>query len=158
MSGGPATSRPRGSWMARGRRNGDEDQLFLVVAAGADPTNTAGRQPGYRGDAAPRESVALAHVLDLFGPLPADPLAPADMLAGRLDPLQTRPIQSCLTASLLKALLDHLNHLGRHAGVFVHHQVSQPPVQFRRDSAMQHRNIRCRGLFTEGLPPFLVIR
>ena len=29
---------------------------------------------------------------------------------------------------------------------------------FRRDPAMQHRNIRRRGLFTEGLPPLLVIR
>ena len=73
-------------------------------------------------------------------------------------PLHHITAQSRLTASPFKPLLDHLNHLGRHAGVFVHHQVSQPPVQFRRDSTMQHSNIRCRGLFTEGLPPLLVIR
>ena len=38
----------------------------------------------------PQEAVALAHVLYLLGPLPADPLAPAEVLAGGFGPLQSR--------------------------------------------------------------------
>ena len=42
------------------------------------------------GDAAPRESVAPAHVLYIFGPLPANPLAPSEVLASSPYPLQPR--------------------------------------------------------------------
>ena len=52
--------------------------------------DATGRQPRDRGDAAPRESVALAHVLNLLGPLPANPLAPAEVLACGLYQLQPR--------------------------------------------------------------------
>ena len=41
--------------------------------------------------------------------------------------------------------------------IFVHHQVSQLPVQFRRDSAMQHSNIRRRSLL-HGLYPLTITR
>ena len=47
---------------------------YLPEVPGADQADAARRQPGDRGDAAPRETVAPTHVLDLFSPLPADPL------------------------------------------------------------------------------------
>ena len=73
-------------------------------------------------------------------------------------PCTIAPLPACLTAPFFKTLLDHLNHLGSNIGTIVHHQVSQPTMQVGGDSAVQHRHIRCRSLFTEGLSPFLVIR
>ena len=61
---------------------------YLFEIPGADPADAARGQPGYRGDAAPGEAIALSHVLYLLGPLPADPLAPTEVLASSSYPLQ----------------------------------------------------------------------
>ena len=63
---------------------------YLFEVPGADPANTAGGQPCNRGDAVPCEAVALAHVMYLLGPLPADTLALTQRLSGGFDPLQAR--------------------------------------------------------------------
>ena len=47
---------------------------YLSEVPGADPADAAGGQTGYRGDAAPREAVALPHALYLLGRFRLTPL------------------------------------------------------------------------------------
>ena len=63
-----------------------------------------------------------------------------------------------LATSPLQGFLKPLYHHSSYVGVFVHHQVPQPPVQIGRDTAVQHGNIRRSRLLLECLPPFPVIR
>lgn len=67
---------------SKGRRR------YAFEIPSANPADAAEGQPGYRGDAAPRTSIALPHVLDICGPPTAASFAPAEALASGLVPLQ----------------------------------------------------------------------
>ena len=62
-----------------------------------------------------------------------------------------------LTASLLQPRFEKVYHQGRDAGALVNHEMTQPPVQFRGNPAVQHGDIGSRRLLPEGVPLLLVV-
>ena len=62
-----------------------------------------------------------------------------------------------LAASLLQPRFQKGNHQGRDAGPLVHHQMTQPAVQFRGNPAVQHGDIGGGRLLAEGAPLGLVV-
>ena len=75
-------------------------QSYPFGVTSANPPDAAGRQSGYRSDAAPREAIAPAHVLYLLGPLPSELLVPVEALAGGLD----HPVRQASTPGVKGAL------------------------------------------------------